>query len=69
MASGWSSAFEASSISHAASRQIAPQCPGLHGAEPSRPGDAGASRLAAVDALLREHAAGHIRYYGDIVSR
>jgi hypothetical protein len=38
-------------------------------ATPSRPGDASASRLAAVEELLREHAAGHIRSYGDIASR
>lgn len=35
----------------------------------ARPGDASASRLAAVDELLREHAAGRIRFYGDIASR
>jgi hypothetical protein len=35
----------------------------------ARPGDASASRLAAVDDLLREHAAGRIRFYGDIASR
>jgi hypothetical protein len=34
-----------------------------------RPGDASASRLAAIDELLREHAAGRIRFYGDIASR
>jgi hypothetical protein len=36
---------------------------------PARPGDASASRLAAVDELLREHAAGRIRFYGDLASR
>ena len=35
----------------------------------ARPGDASASRLAPVDELLREHAAGRIRFYGDIASR
>jgi hypothetical protein len=35
----------------------------------SRPGDASASRLAPVEELLREYAAGHVRSYSDIVSR
>jgi hypothetical protein len=37
-------------------------------AVPSRPGDASASHLQAVDDLLREHAAGHLRDYADIAS-
>jgi len=36
---------------------------------PARPGDASTSRLAGVGELLREHAAGRIRFYGDIASR
>jgi hypothetical protein len=38
-------------------------------ATPTRPGDASASRLAPVDELLRDHAAGRIRSYGDIALR
>jgi hypothetical protein len=38
-------------------------------AGPSRPGDASVSRVDAIDDLLREHAAGRIRQYADIVSR
>ena len=38
-------------------------------AAPTRPGDASASRLAPVDELLRDHAAGRIRSYGDIAVR
>jgi len=37
--------------------------------DPSRPGDASMSRLQAVDELLREYAAGHIRQYADIAGR
>jgi hypothetical protein len=36
---------------------------------PSRPGDASASRVDAIDDLLREHAAGRIRQYADIAVR
>jgi hypothetical protein len=35
----------------------------------ARPDDASVSRLQAVDELMREYAAGHIRQYADIVSR
>jgi len=35
----------------------------------SRPGDASASRLQKIDELLREHAAGRIRQYGDVAYR
>jgi hypothetical protein len=34
-----------------------------------RPGDASASRLQKIDELLREHTAGRIRQYGDLVYR
>ena len=42
---------------------------GRYGSGGYRPGDASVSRLAAVDDLLREYAAGHIRQYDDIVMR
>src|SRR5262249_12621387 len=42
---------------------------GRYGSGGYRPGDASVSRLAAVDALLREFAAGHIRQYDDLVMR
>ena len=38
-------------------------------ASSGRPGDASASRLQKIDELLREHAAGRIRQYGDVAYR
>lgn len=38
-------------------------------AAPTRPGDGSASRLQSIDELRREHAAGRIRTYADIVYR
>src|SRR5262245_54319282 len=42
---------------------------GRYGSGGYRPGDASVSRVAAVDELLREYAAGRIRQYDDIVTR
>jgi hypothetical protein len=38
-------------------------------ASPARPGDASSSHVQAVDELLRDHASGRIRSYGDIAGR
>jgi hypothetical protein len=40
---------------------------GRYTVSPARPGDASVSRLQAIDELLREHAAGRIRQYIDIL--
>jgi hypothetical protein len=40
---------------------------GRYTVSPARPGDASVSRLQAIDELLRDHAAGRIRQYIDIL--
>lgn len=40
---------------------------GRYAVSPSRPGDASVSRLQSIDELLREHAAGRVRQYADVV--